>query len=74
MNHILAGIVALLSVGFLILSIYYFRLHKKAVELAKTLPIVQHCNSRTDYEFIKHRWDPERCVHCKEVQDILNEH
>lgn len=39
-----------------------------------SLPIVQHCNSRTNYEFIKHEWDPEKCKHCKEVQDILNEH
>lgn len=36
-------------------------------------PLVQHCNSRTNHEFIKHPWDPQGCKHCSEVQDILNE-
>lgn len=48
--------------------------HREELRTVKeSLPIVQHCNSRTKYEFIKHRWDPWTCIHCKEVEDLLNE-
>lgn len=42
-------------------------------EWSNKVGMVQHCNSRTDYEFIKHIYNPDGCVHCKEIEDLIRE-
>jgi hypothetical protein len=51
-------------------------IHKLELKIAKddilrTLPLVQHCNQKTNYEMIVHRWCPDKCEHCKEILDLL---
>lgn len=41
-------------------------------EARLSLPIVQHCNRRTDYELIRHQWDPDACKECKIIRDLLD--
>lgn len=72
-------------IGFIVvfmLALYLFgrdiqklkRKHKEELKnVRESLPFVQHCNRRTNYEFINHRYDPETCKHCAEIQDVLNE-
>lgn len=43
------------------------------IEGRLSLPVVQHCNRRTDYEMIRHQWDPEKCPECKIIRDLLEE-
>lgn len=40
-------------------------------EARLSLPIVQHCNRKTNYEFIHHRWDPGSCKLCLEIKELL---
>lgn len=40
-------------------------------EARLSLPIVQHCNRKTNYEFIHHRWDPGSCELCLEIKELL---
>lgn len=35
--------------------------------------LVQHCNSRTNYEMIEHHYNPDGCNHCAEIREIIEE-
>lgn len=35
--------------------------------------IVQHCNPRTEYELIRHPYDPDGCPHCAELRELATE-
>lgn len=32
---------------------------------------VDHCNSRTEYELIRHLYDPENCDECSRIQSVI---
>lgn len=81
-REIISAIGPIVFLVMFIVSLYLFERdvqklktkHKEELsKVRQSLPVVQHCNSRTNYEFIKHQYDPERCKHCKEVQELLNE-
>lgn len=33
--------------------------------------LVQHCNSRTDYTFIIHAYNPHSCEHCLDIRHVV---
>lgn len=33
--------------------------------------LVQHCNKKTNYEMIIHVFNPDGCVHCKELRTLM---
>jgi hypothetical protein len=33
--------------------------------------LVQHCNPRTEYELIKHPYEPDACTECQIIREIF---
>lgn len=55
-------------VGKIGINIRYGKVELKEPALGE---LVQHCNSRTDYEFISHPYWPDSCEHCMDIRQVV---